>query len=560
MSEIKLIQLSTYIAPKLEENRGKNWVQYGKDNYFYQYIIDRNNGSVTNSAINKAYTDLAYGRGLYARDASLKANQWASVISIIKHQELKKICADFQLFGEASMQIVKTADKKKVSGIYHIPKNLVIPSIENEDGEIESYWFSKNWKKLSTNPPVEYPAFGTSNDGIEIYVIKPYTAGSNYFANPDYMAGLQYAKMEEEIANMCINSIQNGLSAGYVINVPDGQSLSPEEKDRLEQKIKEKLTGSSNTSKFVISFAEKGAEITVIPFPVNDNQHKQWEELTKESRQQIMTAHRVVSPMLVGIKDNTGLGNNAEELDRAEAQLMKRVIAPKQQYITDALKDILSVNGITLDLYFKPLTEVSSVALSAQDEKKNPVTNHDTTETNLDTTVADGLIDLGEDEPGDEWELVETVIVDNYETELRFASTGTAIPNAKSAVDGKKFKSRYRYIGELNANSREFCRKMLAANKLYRLEDINKMSATVVNAGWGPHGADTYDIFLYKGGANCKHAWQRESYRLKADVNSPLADKVTPAEARKEGEILPVMDKLAATRPTDMPNNGFLSK
>lgn len=62
MSDIKLIQLSNYVRPKLEENKSKIWVLNGRDNCFYQYIIDRNNGSVTNSAINKSYCDLIYGK------------------------------------------------------------------------------------------------------------------------------------------------------------------------------------------------------------------------------------------------------------------------------------------------------------------------------------------------------------------------------------------------------------------------------------------------------------------------------------------------------------------
>jgi hypothetical protein len=137
---------------------------------------------------------------------------------------------------------------------------------------------------------------------------------------------------------------------------------------------------------------------------------------------------------------------------------------------------------------------------------------------------------------------------------------GTAIPNASSVQDGEKFKSRYRYIGELRSNSIEFCVKMINANKLYRLEDINLMSSRVVNAGWGPEGTNTYDILLYKGGGACRHVWQRETYRLKADVNNPNAEIITPAEARKEGEILPTIDPLAYKKPNDMPNNGFLNK
>jgi hypothetical protein len=65
-------------------------------------------------------------------------------------------------------------------------------------------------------------------------------------------------------------------------------------------------------------------------------------------------------------------------------------------------------------------------------------------------------------------------------------------------------------------------------------------------------------LFFYKGGGGCHHSWIRETYRLKSDVNSPLAEKITPAQARKEGEILPANDKLVYTAPKDMPFNGFL--
>lgn len=547
MSDIRVLQLNSYVAPKLVENKSKNWVLYGNNNEFYQYIIDRNEGSVTNAAINKSYVDLMYGKGIYAKDANRYPEKWAEFYSLIKASELRKIVSDFQIFGEATIQVVKTRDKKKISGIYHIAKNLVVPAIENAEEEIESYFYSKNWAKLSENPPIEYPAFGTSSEAIEIYDVKPYSAGCNYFANPDYLAGLPYAKMEEEIANFCINAIKKGLSAGYIINIPDGQTLTPEEKQEIENKIKAKLTGSPNALSFVISFNSKDADITVIPFPVNDQQHKQWDFLTAESKQQIMTAHRVVSPMLFGIKDNTGFGNNADELDTAEAQLMKRVIAPKQHYIIDAIKEIVAINGIHLDLYFKPLTEIATtVQMSAEDEKKN-----------LDTTVADELINLGEDNIGEEWELIEKKVVES-EADLHFTSTGSAFPNAKSEEDGKKFKIRFRYIGNVSSNSRQFCTKMISANKIYRLEDINRMSSTVVNEGFGPNGTNTYNIFLYKGGARCKHAWQREIYRLKTDVNSPLAETISPSEARKEGEIPPKYDSKVYQKPADMPYEGFL--
>jgi len=553
-NDIRLIQLSNYIKPKLEENKAKNWVLNGKNNSFYQYVIDRFNGSPTNSAIINSYIDLIYGRGLSAYNKN--TTQWIEFVSKMNPKELRKIITDFELFGEASFQVIKAKNKKDLGSIYHLPKEQVVPSLENEDGEILSYWHCKDWSNTNKNKPVEYSAFGTSNDEIEIYCIRPYKAGKNYFSDPDYIACMPYAEMEEELSNFYINSIKKGLSAGYIIDIVDGGIYTQEQKEELENKIKQKLTGSPNAMNFIINFKSGVAEINIVPFPVNDAQHKQWEYLTAEARQQIMTGHRVVSPMLFGIKDSTGFGNNADELDTAEAQLMKRIIAPKQSFIVDALKDVLEHYNINLDLYFLPLTEQKSgvnTNLSTQvccgNEKKN-----------LDSNVADELISLGTDSMTNEWELVETKVVTDIETDLHFANTGIARPNAKDSQDGELFKSRYRYIGELSSNSREFCTKMINANKLYRLSDINAMSNKVVNEGWGPNGADTYDILLYKGGGACRHAWQRETYRLKADVNSPNAEQITPSQARKEGEILPTIDKKAYQKPNDMPNRGFLNK
>ena len=100
---------------------------------------------------------------------------------------------------------------------------------------------------------------------------------------------------------------------------------------------------------------------------------------------------------------------------------------------------------------------------------------------------------------------------------------------------------------------------MVNANKLYRKEDIVAMSSQVVNEGWGPEGADTYDIFLYKGGGDCHHFWTRETYRRKGtDIMSPNKVQVTPAQARKEGEILPTNPSKVYQKPVDMPYNGFL--
>ncbi len=536
-NDIRLIQLNNYIRPKLEENKSKNWVLNGKNNSFYDYLINRYNGSPTNSAIINSYVDMIYGKGIGSKNSFTNTADWLRFKVILKDFDLRRIVSDFVLYNEFSAQVIKAKNKKDLGAIKHLPKERVAPCIENEEEEINFYWYSRDWSNVNKYKPLEFATFGTSKDEIEIYNGKPYKAGKTYFSDPDYLAGLPYCEMEEEIANYYVSHIKNGLSFGYIINIPDGNSLTDEEKDDLEFKIKQKLTGSSNAGKFVLSFNGRDAEITVTPLQVNDA-HKQWEYLTGESRQQIMTAHRVVSPMLFGIKDNTGFGNNAEELDTAREQLIKYVIEPKQRFILEALEEILTYYDINLELYFKPLKEV---AVALNEEKKK--------------TDLDLFIDLGQDEDLENYELIECKPVDyEEETKIGLASTGTATPYNKSRYDLFDTITRYRYAGSI-IGERVFCSKMISAGKIYRIEDIEAMTDKPVNAGFGPKGASTYDIFKYKGGVNCHHYWEKLTYKrkdenVKVDVYSPIAIDKTKQQPAKG---------LAGTEPINMPNRGALN-
>lgn len=552
--EIQLITLSKYVRPQLTENKSKNWVMNGKNNSFYQDVIDRYNGSPTNAAIINSYIDLVYGRGLYASNAVSNVNDWTKLRSILKAKELRKIISDYQLFNEFSFQVIEKRGGDLAS-ITHVPKERVIPSIENDNEEIESYWYSRDWSKQykPENKPEEIPAFNGKKQKNSIYVGKPYKAGKNYFSDPEYLAGMPYATMEEEIANLYVNSIKNGLSAGYIINVPEGINWSPEEKEEFTKSIKAKLTGSPNASKFVVSFNGVEKEVTISAIPINENVHKQWEYLTQEARQQLLTAHGVTSPMLFGIKDNTGLGNNADELDTAFKMLMETKIRSKQTFILDALEDVLVLYGINLNLEFIPQRDI------IEDEKE-------TVELKKKSSDLDLFIGLGEDyDEDDEYMLVNESEV-NYEEEeeekIQLASTGTARPNAVSLQDTDDIVIRYRYVGN-KSPEREFCRKMMSANKVYRKEDIIQMENKVVNAGWGANGANTYSIWLYKGGGACKHKWNRVIYLkkgVKIDVNSPLAKVISTSEARRRGFKVETNNNLVSIAPNNMPNKGFLTK
>ena len=100
-------------------------------------------------------------------------------------------------------------------------------------------------------------------------------------------------------------------------------------------KIKQKYSGSSNSGNFILSFNDsKEAQADITPVQLSDA-HNQYQFLSDEAQKKIMISHRIVSPMLLGIKDSTGFGNNAQELENASVLMQNVVISPFQDLLTE---------------------------------------------------------------------------------------------------------------------------------------------------------------------------------------------------------------------------------
>ena len=553
----RIINLSSYEPTELKPyvNRQDNWVLNGIKNKNYKYVIDRYKFSPTNATIIDSYSNYIYGKGLTAKYTSETADQWAKVLKLISKKELRKAVKDFTLFEEVSLEIILGKGTNDIAEINHLPKNKVVPSKVDDNGEINSYWYSYDWDKIREYKPIKIPAFTLdTKEKRSIFIIKNYSVDEFYFARPSYFSALNYAELEEEISIYCINHIKNGLSAGNIINFNDGDPGN-EVKDKIEQNVNNKLAGSRNAGKNILSFNSNAENKTTVEVIQVSDAHQQYQFLTEEARKQLMVGHKVTSPILFGIKDNTGFGNNADEMQVAFDELMMNVIVPKQETILDGLMYLLGKNKITIELEFEPLRPKVVEPMPTKMSKHFCFNN--------DETLAKKLIDLGEDENLTEYDLVAECEVD-YETDYKLSSTGSAFPNASSEQDSEDYKVRYQYAPlKYNDNSREFCRKMVEASKIYRKEDIIRMDNEVVNAGWGAHGSDTYSIWLYKGGGDCHHKWIRKIYVKKGvnvDVNSPLAELISTTNARKNGFNPQPNNDLVAIAPKDMVNNGFLKE
>ena len=582
MSNIRIVNLASHTTPAVVEDNRKEWVAYGEDNNYFQFLIDRYNGSATNNAIINGMTELIYGKGLYATDASRKPDEYAMMKSLFSRQCMRKITFDLKAMGQAAMQVIYNKDKTKIVQVEHMPIETLRMEKMNDDGEVTGYYYSKDWTKIRKKgfEPTRIPAFGygEKGEGLEIYCIKPYRSGFYYYSPVDYQGGLPYAELEEEVANYHINNIKNGLSPSMLINFNNGVPTE-EERELIERRIIQKFSGSSNSGKFILAFNDnKEMAASIEPVQLSDAS-EQYQFLADESMRKLMVAHRVTSPMLMGIKDNTGLGNNADELKTASLLFHNTVVRPIQELILDAIDDIMAVNGASLNVFFKTLQPLELQADMAEEEKEelSKVELGDDSRPFLDDELAhemlDALADLGEEEPLDEeWELVDAEEVgdeepEDFDVEGYLNGLVSLSATQDSSQDSELYKVRYKYAKGTSktptGQSRTFCKTMLSKKMLYRKEDIGMMSARGVNKSFG-HKGKNYSLFKYKGGVNCYHRWERRIYkkRLKKDGtewggNALQGTKfVNVNQAVREGFKLPKNPKEVSVAPIDMPRQG----
>jgi hypothetical protein len=537
---LKVVNLSGYEIPKVKEVHNRSWVEYGDDNNYFGELIQRYLGSPTNSRCINGISDMIYGRGLEALDSKEKPQMYAGMKMLFKQDCVKKVSTDLKMLGQAAIQVVYKNRKKEIASLHHFPMET-LRAEKAKSGKVEAYYYHADWTNIKpSDKPKRIPTFrnGTRSQRIELYIIKPYKAGFYYYSPVDYQGCLQYASLEEEVSNYHLSNIENGLQPSMLINFNNGIP-NDETQDIIERKIYEKFSGSSNAGRFILAFNEdKDSQSQIDPINLPDA-HAQYEFLAKESREKIMIGHGVVSPILLGIKDNTGFGNNAEELRTASILMDNMVIRPFQQLLIDSFNELLAFNEISLNLYFVTLqpiefTELDNIATKIKreeetGEKLSAVEKNELSEDEGDDILSQ-LESLGE-VISDDWEIIHTedVTESNIEfdvTKLSSVSESDAKPKQPSFQDNSGYKVRYRYKEVVaSTDSRRFCSSMMnfsGKGLVFRIEDINMMSFKGVNSEHG-HKGRNYSLLKWQGGVNCKHIFERVVYAKKNRVSEDKA-------------------------------------
>ena len=615
MENILSVNLSTTTAPIVTEVRGKHWIDYGTEdwaNLYPQFLIDLYYNSSTQAAIINATAELIAGEGLVIEDeedrdleAVVKLKKFFSSANSNEtlDEVIKKIAFDFKLQGAFALNIVWSQDRTRISEIYHIGVDKIRAEKPNELGKVEGYYVSADWADTRKNKPYRVPAFNTNDrtSPNQILYTGLYSPNMNAYYTPDYVAANNWALVDQRVAEFHLNNISNGFSGSFMISFANGVPTQ-EERFQIEQSLAAKFTGADNAGKFVLTFSDDKTRTPEITAITPDSLDKQFLALQELLVQNILTGHRVTSPILMGIKSDTGLGNNADELNSAANYFINTVCKGYQSHIIKTLRKIFTVNNMDMPVRFEQLKPITTrftnqdlAAVMTQDEireelglaplKEDIVVDEDFTKM-AEYTALDAFIDECGEDMSEDWELVEEEVVDGEHQDFDFeetlneiageklelASTGSPKPGRKSEQDGisKKsydyFRVRYVYSNDnfltnKSGTRRKFCQQMMGANKLYRKEDIINMGKKAVNPGFGIDGANTYSIWLYKGGPQCFHFWSRRIFKTVIGESRTTkiedADAIGYTKAKSEGFTAKKNDKLVATPPRKMKNNGY---
>lgn len=331
--------------PSFEETcfSNKPYVKYGEGNVFPTFLQDLANRSALHNAILSSKVDYAYADGLKLSDNIKNLSTTLFVNHPNPFEDMnsiyRKCLYDYILYGAFCINVIWSNDGESICEIYHIDLAKIRSGKRNERGVVEEYFYCEDWNKAA---PRYKPVAAYRNDnrqGSQLLYFKEYRPGTFYYALPSYVGALNYITIDAEISNYHLAHLLNGMSPNFIISFTNGVP-SEEERRKIKQQMIEEYTGTDNAGKFIMTFTDDPAKVPVVNTLSADNLDEQFIQLSEQVLQNILSGHKVVSPMLVGIKSEGQLGGNTE-LETSFEIFNNTVIRPIQNDVISQLNKLL---------------------------------------------------------------------------------------------------------------------------------------------------------------------------------------------------------------------------
>ena len=345
--------------PVVSESTYEDFVLYGEDNQFPQRMIEAWLQSSTHNAITNGIVQMIAGDNITFDRRIADVDVWTQRVN--KHGEtlgelIHKTAFDLYLHGYFGWQIVWNAARTKIVSIYHTPAEQIRSGKENE-GKIENYYISWDWTKYRKEKfkPQKIKAFDPTDrsEGKQMLFVKQYRPSQFYYSTPSYIGGMNWILLDNRVSEFHLNNIENGFFPSSVVQFFNGEPTQ-EEKRKIETAFMDKFTGKTQ-AKIVFVYNNNAEDKVAFDTHEPANLDKRFRELSPEIPKNIMIAHRVPSPLLFGIRDAGGLGNNAEELQSSSLLMNKLVIVPFQKIILETLAKVFKINKWPVEITIETL-------------------------------------------------------------------------------------------------------------------------------------------------------------------------------------------------------------
>ena len=345
--------------------KNKEFMYYGDDNAFPVHLIDLvNNSSVHNTCVN-AIVEGIIGEGLTANveRALERANPYESW-----NEVFKKVARDYKLFGGFALEVVWSNDGTRIPEVYHIDFSYLRARHMNHRKMVEGYYLSDEWVRRYRDGKISgqtiqnvedlpylpvYNPDKAAEEPNQIIYHRPYAPGQQYYPLPDYVGALKVIELDAEVDTFHNNNIKNGLAPS--LSITTFTNANDEERRVIEQMLRNQYGGAENAGSLMyidVDSPENAPVITPIPQNGADDYYYNLNEMVM---QKILTAHRITSPMILGIKTSGQLGGRTEVLD-AYLLLLNTVIRPYQESILGVFEQIFEINyGGMVDIGDEPL-------------------------------------------------------------------------------------------------------------------------------------------------------------------------------------------------------------
>jgi hypothetical protein len=350
-NNIQSINLSLYQPVEAVEKENRSgWIDYGQNNLFPQHLINLYQNSPIHNALVNSISYMIEGQGT----------------GTILDNALQGIAFDLKLQGAFVAEVIWSMDFTRVVQINHLPFENCRLAYDKEEDDITGIFYSKDWANTRSKrgKPEFIPAFNPSiaqEQPRQVIYAHGMSAGSVYYPKPDYFGALNYVELSYQMGLYHVNNILNGLFPSFIINFLNGIPQK-EEREAIRREWETRLSGASNAGKFLMTFNEDPTRAPQIEaFPLSDAD-KQYQFLSEETAKQIMVGHRVVSPLIHGIRDTTGFGSNKDEMLVGLEIFNSQVIRPYQRIIEEVFTPILGDVNIEMNSIFEDGIAIDSNA------------------------------------------------------------------------------------------------------------------------------------------------------------------------------------------------------